>query len=62
MDKKTKREKGMRVQNRNQEQGTGEKQTGPMDPLPAATREDLMIAINEMQDGIILEVYFDSRS
>ena len=59
MGKKAQKEKGRKTKNRNGKQSAGEKQGRALDQFLAATLEELVIAINELPDGIILEVYFD---
>ncbi len=62
MGKKTEKSKDKNKKARMREQRKGKKQSKTMERFLAATAEELIMAINELPDGIILEVYFEDES
>ena len=62
MGKKTEKGKDKSKKARMKEQRKGRKQSKTMERFHAATAEELLMAINELPDGIILEVYFEDGS
>ena len=62
MGKKTEKGKGKCTKTRMKEQRKGKKRVKTLERFLAATAEELVMAINELPDGIILEVYFEDES
>lgn len=62
MGKKTEKGKDKSKKARMKEQRKGKKQSKTMGRFLTATAEELIMAINELPDGIILEVYFGDGS
>jgi len=61
MGKKAEKGKGRTAKDRDKKKAVKERQAQSPGRFLAATLEELIIAINELPDGIILEVYFDGQ-
>ena len=61
MDKKSGNEKRAETSNHMRQQNDQRKQEKMLERFLAATIEELILAISELPDGIILEVYFDDE-
>ncbi len=59
MGKKKGQGKNGNTKKRMKEKAAGERQNKKPGQFLTATLEELILAINELPDGIILEVYFD---
>ena len=62
MGKKKGKEKSKTIKTGMKGQKKGKKQARSLERFLAATSEELIMAINELPDGIILEVYFEDES
>ena len=62
MDKKAGKEKGKTIKAEKKGQKKEKMQAKSLERFLAATAEELIMAINELPDGIILEVYFKDES
>ena len=62
MGKKEGREKGKTIKAEKKGQKKEKIQARSLERFLAATAEELIMAINELPDGIILEVYFKDES
>ena len=62
MGKKAGKEKGKTIKGEKKGKKNGKTQARSLERFLAATAEELIMAINELPDGIILEVYFEDES
>lgn len=61
MGKKSGKDKRAETSNHMRQQNDHRKQEKMLERFLAATIEELILAISELPDGIILEVYFDDE-